>query len=97
MAKKEAPAKLTGGSGFNYEDDVAGRFLVDMLAGIYPLGHQFGRVVRIDWQVPDSGRLLDYLALTLDSTNGQCTAEISVKSDPQVTESGFPKKFVEAT
>ena len=38
MTKTEAPVTLTGGAGFNYEDYVAGRFLVDMLTGLSPFG-----------------------------------------------------------
>lgn len=96
MAKKEAPVTLTGGAGFNYEDYVASRFLVDMLAGLHPFGPNFGTVVKIDWQVRDTGRLLDDLMISLNAADGQHVAELSVKSHRQITEAGFPGDFVEA-
>jgi len=71
MAKQKAPAKLTGGAGFNYEDHVAGRLLIDMLRGIYPFGPTFGRVTKIDWQARDTKRLLDDLVVTLDGADGK--------------------------
>jgi len=96
MAKRAAPVTLTGGDGFNFEDRVAARFLVDMLAGSVPFGIDFGCIVKIDWQVRDTGRLLDDLAITMSGTNGQHVAELSIKSHRQVTSSGFPSNFVEA-
>ncbi len=64
MAKKKAPAKVTGGAGFRYEDHVAARFLVDLLYGTNTLGHEFGRIKRVDWQARDSGWLADDLAVS---------------------------------
>jgi hypothetical protein len=96
VAKRRAPVSLSGGTGFNFEDCVAGRFLVDMLGGIASFGHEFGHVVRLDWQVRDTGRLLDDVAVTLDALNGSHTAEFSIKSHRQVTGGGFPSNFVEA-
>jgi len=96
MAKQAASVTLTGGGGFNYEDRVAARFLVDMLSGMVPFGVDFGCIVKIDWQVRDTGRLLDDLALTMSSTTGKHVAELSIKSHRQVTSNGFPPNFVEA-
>ena len=48
MAKKKAPAQLTDGAGFRYEDYVAARFLLDLLGGTNSLGPDFGRVTRVD-------------------------------------------------
>jgi hypothetical protein len=62
---------LTGGAGFNYEDCVAGRFLVDMLTGLSPFGPDFGAVARVDWQVRDTRRLLDDLMISLNRPDGQ--------------------------
>lgn len=97
MAKNKAPTELTGGEGFNYEDCVAARFLVDMLSGLFPFGPDFGRIVRIDWQARDTGRILDDLVITLNTGDGLLhTAELSVKSHRQIKETGFPSNFVEA-
>ncbi len=96
MAKQIAPVSLSGGQGFNYEDQVAARFLVDMLAGVASFGCDFGQIVRVDWQTRDAHRLLDDLAVTFKSQTGQHVAECSIKSDRQVTSGGFPVNFVEA-
>ena len=96
MAKQVAPVTLTGGEGFNNEDRIAARLLVDMLSGIPSFGADFGRVIRIDWQARDSHRLLDDLAITLSSSAGTHVAELSIKSDRQVSGGGFPDNFVEA-
>ncbi len=96
MAKKEAPATLTGGAGFNYEDYVAARFLIDLLAGANTLGVAFGRVVRVDWQARDTGWLLDDLAVTCTVAKGERAAGCSCKRHRPVTEGGFPDNFVEA-
>ena len=96
MAKKKAPVSLTGGPGFNFEDDVAAHFLLDMLTGIASFGVEHGQVVQVDWQVRDSDWLLDDLAVTLESAAGRRTAALSVKSHRQITEAGFPDNFVEA-
>src|SRR5437867_2079808 len=74
MAKHQAPAKLTGGSGFNYEDYIADRFLLDMLAGTNSLGVEFGRVTRLDWQARDVGWLLDDLAVTCRAQDAERAA-----------------------
>ena len=96
MAKKQAPVSLTGGAGFNFENGVAVRFLLDMLGGIASFGVEYGHIMQVDWQVRDAGWLPDDLAVTLQSTDGQRTAAFSVKSNRQVTEAGFPDNFVTA-
>ena len=96
MAKQAAPVSLTGGAGFDFEDRVAARFLADMLAGLRTFGEEFGKVVRVDWQTRDAGRLLDDLAVTAADGAARRVAEVSVKSGRQVTSGGFPANFVEA-
>lgn len=97
MAKQAASVELTGGAGFNYEDRVAARFLVDMLAGIAPFGIEFGLITKIDWQARDTGRLLDDLLVTMSDKTGRHIAELSIKKHRQVTSGGFPSSFVEAS
>ena len=58
--------RLTGSAGTRYENPVAARFLLDMLAGLNSLGADFGRISRIDWQVRDEEWLADDLALTCE-------------------------------
>jgi hypothetical protein len=96
MAKQAAPVALTGGAGFNFEDHIAARFLLDMLAGMNSLGHVFGRVRRLDWQAREAGWHLDDLALTCDAGGTERCAGVSCKSDRQVTSSGFRENFVKA-
>jgi hypothetical protein len=96
IVKQKAPVQLTGGAGFRYENPVAARFLLDMLAGTNALGAEFGRVTRVDWQARDSGWLADDLAVSCRHSSGDRTAGISIKSPQQVTRAGFPENFVAA-
>ena len=96
MAKHKAPTSLTGGKGFNFEDFVAARFLLDMLAGLRSIGPDYGRIIEVHWQVRDAGWLLDDLAITLEADETQRTVAMSVKSHRQVTQAGFPENFVTA-
>jgi hypothetical protein len=96
--RQKAPVGLTGGAGFRFENTVAARFLVDLLGGTSSLGADFGRVVRVDWQARDTGWLVDDLAITckLTQTGDGQGAGLSIKSDRQVTASGFPAEFATA-
>jgi hypothetical protein len=95
-ARRRAPVRLTGGSGPRYENFIAARFLLDMLAGLNSLGQDFGRITRVDWQARDAGWLADDLALTCESDlNEQRSVGISVKSNQQLTARGFPSDFVD--
>jgi hypothetical protein len=76
---------------------VAARFLLDLLSGTNSLGIDFGRIVRVDWQARDAGWLADDLALTCASgPGGDRATGLSIKSNRQVTASGFPANFVAA-
>jgi hypothetical protein len=93
--KKKAPVQTTGGGGFRYENAVAARFLLDLLAGTNALGVDFGRITRIDWQARDAGWLGDDVAVTCKPLGAGRTAAVSIKSAPQVTRgAGFPQNFV---
>jgi hypothetical protein len=94
IVKQKAPVQLTGGAGFRYENPVAARFLLDMLAGTNALGAEFGRVTRVDWQVRDSGWFADDLAVSCRHSSRDRTAGISIKSPQQVTRAGFPENLV---
>jgi hypothetical protein len=93
MAKRNAPAKLTGGQGFNFEDQVAARFLLGLLGVSHPLGPDLGRLARIDWQAADAGWRVEDLALTFDTGYQERSVGVSIKSHKQVTESGFEATF----
>jgi len=68
---KKGPGAATGGAGTRYENPVAARFLLDMLAGLNSLGPDFGRIARIDWQARDAGWLADDLALTCERSSDE--------------------------
>lgn len=91
--KKKAPVQATAGSGFRYENVVAARFLLDLLAGTNALGADFGRITRIDWQARDAGWLADDLVVTCQPSGRFRAAALSIKSAQQVTRSGFPQDF----
>jgi|GEM_PF-742907 len=95
MAKMPASVQLTGGAGFEFEDQVAAYFAVAMLAGTQPLGAGVGGVCQLDWQTRDSGWLLDDLLVSL-ARPAKARLALSIKSDRQVTGSGFPASFVTA-
>lgn len=95
IVKNKAPVRLTGGAGFHYENPVAARFLLDLLAGSNALGVDFGRIVRLDWQTRDLGWLADDFAVTCKTSSGDRATGISIKSAQQVTRAGFPQDFVE--
>jgi hypothetical protein len=96
MARGNAPARLTGGEGFNYEDHVAARFLLGLLGAAHPLGPDLGRLTRVDWQAADAGWRVDDLALTFGAGGEDRAVGVSIKSHKQVTESGFDPTFTRA-
>jgi hypothetical protein len=91
---RKAPVQVTGGAGFRYENAVAARFLLDLLAGTNALGVDFERITRIDWQARDAGWYADDLVLSCKPASGDRTAALSIKSPQQVTRTGFPQDFV---
>lgn len=97
MAKQVATPKQVGGGGYTFEDKVSASFLVKMLRGGYPLEAVNGQIDAVRFQKRVDGWFLDDLLLLLrrpdDST---CNLAISVKSNSQITESGFPTDFRDA-
>ncbi|MDA8253319.1 MAG: DUF6088 family protein, partial [Rhodospirillales bacterium] len=91
---RKAPVRLTGNVGSGYEDLIAARFLLDLLSGTNLLGSSFGRITRIDWQARDAGWLAEDIAITCEGDGAAPrTAGISIKSNQQVSKSGFPPDF----
>jgi len=95
MPSHAAPVRVTGGTGFNFEDKVAAFFLASMLAHSHPCGPEIGTPSQLEWQVPDTEPGLDDLLVTSSAATPTRLA-ISIKSNRQVTQSGFPRAFVEA-
>ena len=95
MADKSSSTRLTGGEGFNFEDKVAAYFLASMLTGSHPCGVDFGAVSQVEWQVGGLGWQLDDLLVT-SAAPTSVRYSISIKSDRQVTKTGFPQSFIDA-
>jgi len=95
MATEKAPVELTGGAGHEFEDDVAARFLVDLLAGRCSLGDGTEKVVKIAWQDRGARWLADDLVLTCARGADEREVGLSIKSNKQVTRTGFPDDFTE--
>jgi hypothetical protein len=96
MARVVATTKQTGGGGYSFEDKVAARMMALMLSGLPPLDESSGPIRRIDFQGAADGWRLDDLVLFLGGMSGESYFALSVKSDQQVTGSGFPSEFVTA-
>ena len=95
---KKTPVQLSGGAGFDFEDAIAARFLLSMLRGEAVFGAEQGTSMQLDFQVGETGWLLDDLLLT--SVNHQeklGRAAISVKTAKQITMTGgFDASFRDA-
>jgi ABC-type ATPase involved in cell division len=96
MAKQAATTKQTGGGGYSFEDKVAARYLTLMLAGRPPLDERVGTIQQVKFQNRTDGWLLDDLLLRLSGPAGECRFALSIKSNQQITSSGFPADFVTA-
>jgi len=90
-----ASAKSTGGGGFNHEDEVAGYYLAQMLAGACPFGSAGAIIAQIKFQTRADGWLLDDLLLKIRNADGTWRCAMSVKSNPQfTTDHAAPADFV---
>ena len=94
MAKQVATPKQTGGGGFAFEDQVGAWFLLLMLLGEKPFPESTGLIKQVCFQKRVDGWLLDDLVLHLRDAATESKAAISVKSNAQLTQAGFPKEFV---
>jgi hypothetical protein len=94
MASEKASVKVTGGGGFEFADRVAALFFAQMLAGRVPLGPGYGTITEVHFEVRDRGWLLDDLLLLLERGGTKHHCALSLKSNSQVTQNGFPQDFV---
>lgn len=95
MPASVASVELTGGAGFLFEDEVAAFFLAAMLAGSHPYGADLGTIRAVSWQKSGLGWSIDDLLVTFLRPETGILA-LSIKSDRQVTQTGFPEDFVAA-
>lgn len=93
MSKEAASVRLTGGAGFQYEDQVGAWFILQMLTARQPLGPEYGIVSSVHFQVRESGWLLDDLLVILSQVQTDHSMPISIKSYRYVTRNGFPHEF----
>jgi hypothetical protein len=85
----------TGSGGATVEIKVGAYFLAAMLTGDRVLAPSLAHVVTgIDWQIRDKGWLLDDLLLCLRDGNTGGSLALSVKSNQQISQAGFPEDFV---
>jgi len=94
MPKQTAPTKSTGGGGYTFADKVAAGFLAQMLKRRLPLGLELGVVTELHFETSDIGHVLDDLRLTLKRGASETRCVVSVKSNRQLTKSGFNSEFV---
>ncbi|WP_442507932.1 ATP-binding protein [Novipirellula sp. SH528] len=97
MAKQVATPKQVGGGGYTFEDQVSASFLLKMLSGDYPLNANLGQIKSVRFQKRVDGWFLDDVVLMLRKPDASTGAlAVSVKSNTQITDSGFPSDFNEA-
>ena len=97
MAKQVATPKQIGGGGYTFEDQVSASFLLKMLSGDHPLAATDGQIETVRFQKRVDGWYLDDVVLLLRKPDASTGAlAISVKSNTQIADSGFPTDFNEA-
>jgi hypothetical protein len=92
--RESAPTKSTGGGGYTFADKVAAAFLARMLARSLPIEPPRGPIVAVHFETRDAGQILDDLSLDLEQGTHRTRCVISVKSNRQLTTSGFNAEFV---
>jgi hypothetical protein len=73
---------------------VAAGFLVQLLARTFPLEAALGFIAELHFETKESGRNLDDLHLVLQNSAGSARWSVSVKSNRQLSGSGFNKTLV---
>ncbi len=95
--KQVATPKQGGGGGYSFEDQVSASFLLKMLCGDYPLAAADGQIESVRFQKRVDGWFLDDVVVLLRKPDASTGAlAVSVKSNAQITDSGFPSDFNEA-
>lgn len=84
----------TGGKGYTFADKVAAGFLVQMLARTFPLEAALGFIAELHFETKESGRNLDDLHMVLQNSAGNARWSVSVKSNRQLSGTGFNRSLV---
>jgi len=93
--RESAPTKSTGGGGYTFADKIAAGFLVRMLDRSLPIEPARGPILALHFETRDAGNLLDDLSIDLAHGTNKSHCLISVKSNRQLTTSGFNAEFVQ--
>jgi hypothetical protein len=94
MSRNSAPTKATGGGGYTFADKVGASFLARMLGREFPVEPEFGTISQLHFEARDAGQILDDLGLVLSHGTESTRCAISVKSNRQLTKTGFNAEFV---
>lgn len=94
MSRNSAPTKATGGGGYTFADKVGASFLARMLGREFPVEPEFGTISQLHFEARDAGQILDDLGLVLRHGTESTRCAISVKSNRQLTKTGFNAEFV---
>jgi hypothetical protein len=94
MPRNSASTRATGGAGFTFADKAAAAFMVQMLQRAFPFEPELGTIAEIHFETRESGNLLDDLQLVLTRGNEKLKCTASVKSNRQLTQTGFNNEFV---
>jgi len=92
--RESSSTAATGGKGYTFADKVAAGFLVQMLARTFPLEAALGFIAELHFETKESGRNLDDLHIVLQNSGGRARWSVSVKSNRQLSGSGFNKTLV---
>lgn len=88
-------ALASGDGGGIFENEVVAYFLSCMLAGKPVLGDSAGIITKVSCQQRNNGWLLDDLVLKTRSGVEEHNWAFSIKSNPQFSQTGAPKDFVD--
>lgn len=95
MPRESAPTKATGGGGYTFADKVGAAFLAQTLKRVFPVEPEFGTISELHFEARDAGQILDDLWLGLSHGTESTRCAISVKSNRQLTKTGFNAEFVQ--
>jgi len=95
MTKKAVAVKASGGGGYTFADKVAAGLLAQMLKRAFPLEPDLGVITELHFETRDVGNVLDDLQLVLKRGPTQKRCFVSLKSNRQLTKSGFSVEFVQ--
>jgi hypothetical protein len=95
MTKKTVAVKASGGGGYTFADKVAAGLLAQMLKRKFPLEPDLGPITELHFETRDAGNFLDDLQLLLKRGPSETRCFVSIKSNRQITKSGFSTDFVQ--